>query len=133
MQKYIIIDGTEYTGIRIITIKRSFSVTDGDNAGRLAVSGQMVRDIIGTFYNYQFTVDPKASDPATYDAFYEVISAPVDSHVIVVPYGQSTLTFDAYVTSGDDELILIDNDANRWKNLSFSAIAMAPQRLPAND
>ncbi len=130
MQKYIQIDGTTYSGIRVLTVKRSFSVTDGDNAGRLSVSGKMVRDIIGTFYNYQFTVDPKQAAPETYDAFYEVISSPKDSHIIVVPYGQGTLTFEAYITTGDDELILIGEDANRWKNLSFSVIAMAPQRLP---
>lgn len=40
------------------------------------------------------------------------------------------MTFEAYITTGDDDLILIDEDANRWKNLSFSVIAMAPQRLP---
>ena len=130
MQKYISIDGTVYSGIRVLSVKRSFSVTDGDNAGRLAVSGKMVRDIIGTFYNYQFTVDPKLASPAVYDAFYQVISAPEDSHTIVVPYGQGTMTFEAYITTGDDDLILIDEDANRWKNLSFSVIAMAPQRLP---
>ena len=131
MQKYITIDGTTYSGIRVLSVKRSFSVTDGDNAGRLAVSGKMVRDIIGTFYNYQFTVDPKSASPEVYDAFYQVISSPEDSHTIVVPYGQGTMTFDAYITTGDDELVLIGEDANRWKNLSFSVIAMSPQRLPS--
>ena len=128
MQKHIIVDGVEYDGIRVLSVKRSFSVTDGDNAGRLAVSGKMVRDIIGTFYNYQFTIDPRKSDPSVYDAFYEVISAPVDSHIIVVPYGQGTLTFEAYITTGDDELVLIGDNVKRWKNLSFSVIAMEPQR-----
>lgn len=131
MQKYITIDGTTYSGIRVLSVKRSFSVTDGDNAGRLAVSGKMVRDIIGTFYNYQFTVNPKNALPEVYDAFYQVISSPEDSHTIIVPYGQGTLTFEAYVTTGEDELLLIGDDANRWGNLSFNVIAMAPQRLPS--
>lgn len=131
MQKYIKIDGVTYNGIRVLSVKRNFSVTDGDNAGRLATSGRMVRDIIGTFYNYAFTIDPKSASPLTYDAFYQVITSPVDSHEVVVPYGQGTLTFDAYITTGDDELVLIGDDANRWKNLSFNVIAMAPQRTPA--
>lgn len=131
MQKYIKIDGVTYDGIRVLTVKRSFTVTDGENAGRLATSGRMVRDIIGTFYNYEFTVDPKNASPETYDAFYQAITAPVDDHEVVVPYGQGSLTFDAYITTGDDELVLISDDANRWKNLSFNVIAMAPQRTPA--
>lgn len=131
MQKYIKIDGVTYNGIRVLSVKRNFSVTDGDNAGRLATSGRMVRDVIGTFYNYAFTIDPKSASPLTYDAFYQVITSPVDSHEVVVPYGQGTLTFDAYITTGDDELVLIGDDANRWKNLSFNVIAMAPQRTPA--
>lgn len=130
MKKNIIVDGVEYDGIRVLSVKRSFAVTDGDNAGRLAISGKMVRDIIGTFYNYSFSVDPQNSSPEVYDAFYEAISAPVDSHNIVVPYGQGTLTFEAYITTGDDELVLIGADVNRWKNLSFSVIAMEPQRKP---
>ena len=131
MQKYIKIDGVTYDGIRVLSVKRSFSVTDGENAGRLATSGRMVRDIIGTFYNYEFTVDPKSASPENYDAFYQAITAPVDDHEVVVPYGQGSLTFDAYITTGDDELVLISDDANRWKNLSFNVIAMAPQRTPA--
>lgn len=130
MQKYIKIDGVTYNGIRVLSVKRNFSVTDGDNAGRLATSGRMVRDIIGTFYNYAFTIDPKSASPLTYDAFYQVITSPVASHEVVVPYGQGTLTFDAYITTGDDELVLIGDDANRWKNLSFNVLAMAPQRTP---
>ena len=131
MQKYIKIDGVTYDGIRVLSVKRSFAVTDGENAGRLATSGRMVRDIIGTFYNYEFTVDPKQSAPETYDAFYQVITSPVDEHEVVVPYGQGSLTFDAYITTGDDELTLIGEGCNRWKNLSFNVIAMAPQRTPA--
>lgn len=130
MQKYIKIDGVTYDGIRVLSVKRSFAVTDGENAGRLATSGRMVRDIIGTFYNYEFTIDPKSTSPETYDAFYQAITAPVDDHEVVVPYGQGSLTFDAYITTGDDELVLISDDANRWKNLSFNVIAMAPQRTP---
>lgn len=130
MQKYIILDGKEYKGIRVLSVKRNFSVTDGDNAGRLSVSGKMVRDIIGTFYNYQFTIDPKNSNRKDYDAFYEAITSPEDSHTIVVPYGQGTFTFEAYITTGSDELVLIGDDANEWKNLSFNVIAMEPQRTP---
>lgn len=123
----IILDGVTYPGIHVMSIKRNFSVLDGPNAERMT-SGGMVRDIIGTYYNYSMEIKPDALSRAEYDLFYDAISAPVDSHVIEVPYGQTTLVFEAYVTNGSDELTTMEPTANRWENLSFNFIAMAPQR-----
>lgn len=122
----ITIDGMFFQHIHVTSIKRNFQVLDGDNAGRV-MTGRMNRDIIGTFYNYSFEIDSSDSDPAEYDRFYEIISAPVDYHNIVVPYGQSTLSFRAYVAQGSDELDYMDK-ANRWEKLSINFIAMEPQR-----
>lgn len=121
------IDGMTYPGVHIVKITRSFSVLDGENTGRV-MTGEMERDVIGTFYNYKFEVDSDDASPATYDALYEVLSAPEESHEVEVPYGQTTLVFDAYVTGGEDELQIMMPAANRWGGLSFSVIAMAPQR-----
>ena len=125
----LIIDGTEYPNIHITSLKRSFSVLDGENAGRL-MTGGMERDIIGTFYNYSCEIDPDGATPEEYDRFYEVISAPEDSHEIVVPFAQSTLTFEAYITSGEDDLLAAFDTWNRWGNLSFNFVAMEPARTP---
>ena len=125
----ITMDGVTYAHIRVMKLTRSFAVLDGENAGRV-ISGTMQRDIIGTYYNYQAEVlaDPTAREE--YDSFYYAISAPVDSHTLVVPFAQATLTFQAYVTQGQDDLMVMEENANRWGNLSFSFIAMAPQRTP---
>ena len=64
----------------------------------------MIRDIIGTFLQLRITILPTVGKYGDYDALYEVLSAPQDSHRIVVPYAQSTLTFNAYVTAGQDNL-----------------------------
>ena len=53
-----------------------------------------------------------------------------DSHTIKVPYAQTTLTFEAYVTQGSDELDAMMDSQNRWGELSFNFIAMSPQRTP---
>lgn len=125
----IIMDGVEYPNIHVVSIKRSFQVLDGENAGRV-MTGEMDRDIIGTYYNYSCEIDASAADRAEYDRFYDAISAPVDSHEITMPFAQATLTFSAYVTNGEDELLSMFED-NEWGNLSFNFIAMAPQRRPA--
>lgn len=129
MRKPLIVDGIAYPGIHVTRLRRSFSVLDGENAGRV-MTLDMVRDVGGTFYNYSMTVDPDCGDRAEYDAFYEVISAPVDSHIIEVPYAQGTLVFKAYVTNGEDELLGAYEGYNIWKDLSVNFIAMSPQRRP---
>lgn len=128
MGKPIVMDGVEYPNIHVVSLKRSFQVLDGENAGRV-MTGEMDRDIIGTYYNYSCEIDASAADRAEYDRFYDAISAPVDSHEITMPFAQATLTFSAYVTNGEDELLSMFED-NEWGNLSFNFIAMAPQRRP---
>ena len=125
MRSVLTLDGTAYPNLHVVSLKRSFAVLDGDNAGRV-MTGAMVRDIIGTFYNYSVELDPVGTDPAEYDRFYEAISAPVDSHSLTVPYAQGTLTFDAYVANGDDELLTAYGQKNEWGNLTFNFVAMKP-------
>lgn len=130
-QYYLTVDGKEYKNIHIVPpIKRSFQILDGENAGRLALSGKMVRDIVGTFYNFSLTINKDKSNLAEYDELYDVISAPVASHEIIVPYGQDVITFDAYVTNGSDELSRIDENGNKWTGLQINFIAMNPMRTP---
>ncbi len=123
-------DGKAYPGLCIVDLKRSFQVLDGENAGRV-MTGEMVRDIIGTYYNYTMTVVASASNPAEYDEFYEAISAPADSHTITVLYGRAgTMTYDAYVTGGEDGVYEADG-VTRWDRIDVNFIAMKPQRRPA--
>lgn len=124
------VDGVQYPGVNVLSLKRNFAVLDGPNAGRV-MDGSTKRDIIGTYYNYSMTVTSDYSDLEEYDKLYEVISAPEDSHSIVVPYGQGTLEFRAYVANGEDELIHKRDSFNKWNNLSFNFVAMKPQRRPA--
>lgn len=124
------IDGTEYGAI-VTALQRNFSVADGENAGR-TLDGKMHRDLIGTYYNFSITIMTDRLTQAKYNELYEMISAPVESHTITVAYGNETLTFEAYITQGSDDLIRQYSDANRlWGNLSFNFIAMEPQRRPA--
>lgn len=109
-------------------IKRSARITDGENVGR-TLSGFMIRDIIGTYYNYTISIDTLQTEHAEYDALYEAVTAPVDSHVLKVPYGQGTMEFEAYITSVDDTLSTM-SDGNRWTGLTLSFVAMEPQRRP---
>lgn len=129
MTSILSLDGKAYPNLHVVSLKRSFAVLDGDNAGRV-MTGAMTRDIIGTYYNYSMEIDPVSSNLAEYDEFYEAISAPVDSHVLTVPYAQTTLTFDAYVANGEDELVSKYGSRNDWQNLAINFVAMKPKRTP---
>lgn len=124
------IDGVAYPNIHVTSIKRTAAVLDGDNAGRL-LNGNMQRDIIGTYYNYSIEIDSDGSDPAEYDALYEVITAPKDYHTFVMPYGQDVLTFRGYISNADDELEYVYDPASRWGGLTFNMVATSPARRPA--
>ncbi len=121
------IDGVELR-VNVVKLERGFSVTDTENSGRLQ-NFRMHREVAGTFYNYTLEIEPYPEYIDDYDTFYEIISAPEESHRMTFPYAQSTLTFEAYVTQGKDTLKRI-NKKNLWKGLSVYFVAMEPQRRP---
>lgn len=121
------IDGTQYD-VEVVSIKRKFSVLDGDKAGR-AADGTMVRNIIGTYYNYSVQINTDRLSRADYDSLYELISAPFDAHAVVLPYGRGTIAQSMYVTGGEDNLI-IDDSGNVWDGLTLEFVAMTPYRKP---
>lgn len=123
------VDGVEYPGVNVISLERTGAVLDGSNAGR-TMDGAMKRDIIGTYYNFNLELTSDYSDLEQYDALYEVITAPVDSHTITMPYGQGTITFEAYVANVTDNLLHRRERFSKWNNMKVNFIAMEPQRRP---
>lgn len=121
------IDGNTYD-VEIVSLKRKFSVLDGDKAGR-ASDGSMMRNIIGTYYNYSMQLNTDRLSRSQYDELYEILSAPQDSHTVILPYGRGTITQQMYVTGGEDDL-RIDDEGNIWDNLSIEFVAMTPKRKP---
>ena len=125
------IDGMDLR-LWVTSLERSFSVLDSEHSGRVQ-SALMHRDIKGTFYNYTLGIDADKSNYADYDTFYQIVSSPVPSHNMIFPYAQSTLEFDAYVTSGKDKLKIDERENgkyNKWSGVSLEFIAMEPQRRP---
>ena len=129
MQNLFKLDGVYYN-VSVAAIKREAAILDGSDAGR-TLSGDMDRDIIGTYYNYTMDIDSSHCDPVEYDAFYEVITAPEDFHMVEFPYGQSVLTFKAYVANVSDNLQRVTNRGNLWTGLNVKFTAMSPKRRPA--
>ena len=119
--------GGSYPDVAIVSLQRNATILDGPAAGRLK-NGDMVRDVIGTFYNYALDILPKNENLSAYDDLYETITAPVKSYPVQLPFGQGQLEFDAYIANADDELRLMTDSKNIWDGLAFTVVAMEPQR-----
>ena len=128
MIKPFVMDGIEYN-IDVMSIKRKFSVLDTDKSGRTQ-DGEMYRDIVGTYYNYSMTVAQKGDDAASLDKFWEAVSKPRTSHTCVFPYGQSTLSQEMYITSGEQDVNRIYFNRTDWNEITLNFIAMSPKVLP---
>lgn len=124
------IDGVAYNvKVPMGGIKRKFNIRDGKAKG-WAKSGRMRRDVQGTYFTYEMEIETAQLDVKEYDRLFEVLSDPVESHTIEVPYGQTKLTFDAAVYSGGDVLRRIHGTEQLWKGLSITFEALAPQKVP---
>lgn len=123
-----LMDGIAYN-VRVSKMTRKFSIQDTDKTGRTQ-DGEMYRDIVGTFYNYSMTVEQKDGDAESFDSFWEAISQPVESHVCVFPYNQSSLTQRMYITSGEQDLVSRTPTKNEWGEISISYVAMGPKVVP---
>ena len=124
----IVVDGVEYR-VRVVyeSMSRSFSIVEGPNGGT-AITARTIRDIIGTKYDYEMRVEPDPRYPEDYDAFYEVISAPVESHMVEMPYGSGVMKFEAMIVSGEDTYAGILVNRNAWKGPRVQFKPILPQR-----
>lgn len=122
------IDGKEYSNVLVSAIDRISTIREGSNSGYV-LSGQYRRDIQGEYVSYTVTLDQNAQDTAEYDELFETLSAPVESHTVTFPYGQTTYTFVAMIDEVSDSLISMTDDFNGWGGLSFTFTATRPKRV----
>ena len=127
IRQVVTIDDTSFD-VGVEYIKRQARIEDGPNAGN-SKRGDWIRDVYGTFYDYILAFDTSSGlSKEDYDTLYDTLTAPVEFHTLVVPYGQSTLSFEAGITGAEDNVILMD-DGTVWGNLSITFRAKSPQRL----
>lgn len=125
------INGVEFdVKVAISDLEESFSVLDGDNVGRV-LSGRMIRDIIGTYIGHKVTFFSGKSREQ-FDALWDYLVAhSVDDSVYVqLADGQSTISYEAYYTSGTRKLRKRENGINYWDQIEVSFVPMDAQVRP---
>ena len=126
-------DGVVYR-VRVVydSMVLSFELIEGPNAGTM-LSGREERDLLGTKYGHRLSVEPDPAHREDFDAFLHAISAPVPTHHIELPYGQTTLTYDARITRGSVTFAGKMMGKNLWHGLEVNYEPIEPQRLPDDD
>lgn len=74
-------------------------------------------DIRGTYYDYEVELATTRMNVSDYDTLYEVLTTPVESHTVILPYGQENLTFEARVSVASDSLISSYTNFKKWRNI----------------
>lgn len=95
------------------------------------MSGRMVRDIIGTYIGHKITFFNGKSN-TDFDALWDyLIAHSVDDYVTLeAADGQSSISYQAYYTSGTRKLRSAADGVNRWDELEVSFIPMDAKVRP---
>lgn len=128
---YIKLNGQSFDAlVAISAYEENFNVLDGDNAGRV-LSGRMTRDILGTYIGHKITFF-NGKGQAGFDALWDYLVAhSVDDFVnLEAADGQTTLSYEAYYTSGTRKLKTVDGGVNCWDEIEVNFIPMDAQVRP---
>lgn len=121
----ITIDNNTYNvGIKKITRKASQKI---DSLG-VTLDLRKHYDIKGTYYDYDVEVATQHMNFADYDSLYEILTTPQESHTVTLPYGQTTLTFEARISIASDVLVQNFTTFKKWGTLKITFEALTPQK-----
>lgn len=128
---YVKIDGTVWdVDVGISEYEETFSVLDGENAGRVKANARMIRDIYGTFLGHKVTFFRRGDKVSEFDALWDYLKQPRESVQLEAADGQTTLSYEAYYTSGSRKLQKVENGVNYWDQLQINFIPMEAQITP---
>ena len=129
---YIKLNGRSFDAdVAIYKYNRNFNVLDGENAGR-AMTGRMIRDIIGTYLGHKITVFRRGNNYAGLDEFWDSLCqhSVDDSVLLEAADGQTSIAYEAYYTSATQDLEKVENGANYWGEIEVNFIPMEAQVRP---
>lgn len=130
---YFKIDGKTYD-VLVTEISENFSILYSENTGRtMSVGAEMTLDPLGTFFGHKIKVQRKPGYEAEYDRLYDYVSQPrYDGMAVEVAHNQTTLCYDAYVSSGERMLKRIDEKTGKvyWGEFSLNIVPMRAQVTP---
>lgn len=129
---YIKLNGIEFDAdVAISGYNRNFNVLDGPAAGRVQ-TGRMIRDVIGTYLGNKIKVFRRGDNYAGLDRFWTyLVEHSVDGSVMLeAADGQTTISYEAYYTSGSQDIESVADGVNYWGEIEINFIPIDAQIKP---
>lgn len=126
MARHIVIDGIEYP-VAITKLKRRADILD--KYAYRSEDGHLHREVIGTYHNYDMKL--ACFNRQIYNTLFDVLSEPTAYHRVILPH--DGVQFDAYFSSVQDNVVLVDEYGAKYNGLSCKCTAMIPRRVPTRN
>lgn len=123
---YIVLDDETYN-VPILSMTRTADFLD--KYAERTLDGNLNREIIGVYFNYQIAFG-KAASVSEYARLWEKLTEPKEFHTVRVPDENNFHEFTAYFASVKDQFVRVSSDGvTRWmKGLTVNFIARTPAR-----
>lgn len=127
----VTIDGKKYD-VLVTNITETYNILYSEETGRTIADGApMTLTPIGTFFSHSITFYRKFGNEQEYDRLYDYLSRPRTEGIAVkIAHNQTTLDYEAYVSTGERSLIASNSTLNRWGEFTAIFTPMKAQVLP---
>ena len=124
----ITIDNVDYS-VGVVNISRKANVLD--KYAKRTVDGDLRREIIGVYYNYEIEF-VSFWDMEQYNKLYDKLTEPQEFHVISILTNKGIRTFKGYIAEVEDKIEYASNNERRVTGLKCSFVSKEPSRTPLN-
>lgn len=117
----------QYFDVPMVSIKRTADFLD--KYAERTEDGDLKRELIGVYFNYQMTFGT-IDDDDTYQALFDKLTEPIEFHDFEVPTVKGVYKFKGYISGVSDEIEKILKDTSKFKGLQCKLTAKKPARTP---
>lgn len=117
--------------VMIMAYKEGVDVLDGEAAGRVKLTGSMIRDPLGAFLGHNITFEPYESVEEFDKLWTWLLNHCVEDYVwLRAADNQTTIDQKVYYTHFDRTLERASDGVNRWASISVNFIGIDSIRKP---
>ena len=127
------INGRSYD-VLVTELSENFNILYSENTGRtMSIGARMTLDPLGTFFGHKIVFKRKSGYEAEFDRLFDYVSQPrYDGINVQIVHGQSTISYDAYISNGERAVKRIDAKTGKvyWDSFSVNIVPMEAQVTP---
>lgn len=117
--------------VMIMGYKEAVDVLDGEAAGRVKLTGSMIRDPLGAFLGHNITFEPYESIEVFDNLWDWLLDHSIEDYIwLRAADDQATLDQKVYYTHFERTLGDAKNGVNRWTSISVNFIPIDRIRTP---